>query len=152
MKKYLAAAVVAVMVFAFAAFAASLNVTSTNLQVGETAEGALECTDGAHVYAWGYHDGTGEITFVRVALVKDDDTLDTDHDCDGESLMVTPLDADGGYADSTGTGVRGEKALVEGQAEYWVDLTSPVSAEDIHGVRIAIEQGTHVSLYEHNPR
>lgn len=153
MRKYLIAGAVAVMVFAFAAFAASLNVTANTLQVGETAEGELECTDGVHVYAWFYNDQTGDVDGVRLALLDDQDEPDTGHTCDGDWIMVTPLAENGTYADSTvATGNRGVKELKDGQAEYVVNFTEPLPAEDIYSVRVGIEQGSHVGSYSQNPR
>jgi hypothetical protein len=121
MRKYLIAGAVAVMVFAFAAFAASLNVTAV--------------------------DG------VRLALLDDQDEPDTGHTCDGDWIMVTPLAKNGTYADSTvATGNRGVKELKDGQAEYVVNFTEPLPAEDIYSVRVGIEQGSHVGSYSQNPR
>ena len=98
MRKYLAAAVVAVMVFAFAAFAASLNVTAPVLQVGETAEGELECADTVEITAWMYDDVSGTIDGARLSVINADGSEqdgDPGDDCFEERLMLTALDDQG---------------------------------------------------------
>ena len=84
MKKYLAAAVVAVMVFAFAAFAAELNVNAGTLQAGSDTE--LTCSDGVEVLNYAVESDTLEVHFARLSGFED---------CDGEKLIIRWNDADG---------------------------------------------------------
>jgi hypothetical protein len=140
MKKYLIASVVAVMAFAFAAFAASLNVTAPVLQAGETEAGALECAGSATVVAWFYNDFDGSVDGVRVALNEG-------HTCTADEMLhVTPLKADGTWIDGN---TRGQIMLDPSTAyapNKWIVNSSPgpVDAGLIYGVRIGIDQG-HVS-------
>ena len=153
MKKYLAAAVVAVMVFAFAAFAASLSVTAPTLQVGQTAEGELECTDNADIVAWMYNDINGTVDGARVQF-------DDDHTCEGDRVYVTPLDVDGdilanigGAAYSTGSVLVDAAHYHAGTDSYLVIFGTttgytgfdadnhPVWAEELYGARVGIDQG-----------
>jgi hypothetical protein len=136
MKKYFAAGAVAIMVFAFAAFAASLNVQASVLQAGETEAGALECASDANVFAWFYNDFDGSVDGVRVAL-------DEGHTCDGEMIHVTPLDADGKSLDGN---TRAQVITEDGTDIYVANFPAAhrPQAEDIEGVRVGIDQG-HIS-------
>ena len=149
MRKYLVAGMVAVMVFAFAAFAASLNVTANTLQTGETLSGELECTDGVHVYAWFYNDLTGDADGVRLALLDSNGEPDTGHSCAGDEIYVTPRAADGGYVENNNIG---RATLIADEAEYVVNFNSPLPAADIESVRVGIDQGRSVGEYSDAPR
>jgi hypothetical protein len=143
MKKYIAAGAVAIMVFAFSAFAASLDVDAGVLQAGQTDPGDLECVAGVSVVAWGYNDYTGKVT--RVTLQADQ------NDCDGEFLYLTLLDDSGNRLQ--GHGHDGQSVVVQdfgdkNDDQFFVDLTrgnpaadAGVDASSIGGVRIGIDQG-----------
>jgi hypothetical protein len=147
MKKYFAAGAVAVMVFAFAAMAASLNVSAPTLQVGETEEGALSCVDAVDVIAWGYNDYTGKVTRATVQAVN--------NRCDAETLFLTLLDEDGNRLSAGGH--NGQAFLTENLGDknddsFFVDLTrgdagaeAGVDGDVIGGVRFGIDQGPGVS-------
>lgn len=66
MKKYLAAAAVAVMVFAFSAFAASLNLDGGVLQAGENTD--LTCTDQEVPVRWIIDNNDGLVYGAHVAV------------------------------------------------------------------------------------
>lgn len=87
MKKYFAAGAVAVMVFAFAAFAATLNVDGGVLQLG--ADRDLTCTDQADVRFTGYEtdSSTSQPGFINVQVSGLDD-------CGGQELFVEVFDGD----------------------------------------------------------
>ena len=142
MKKYIAAAAVAVMVFAFAAFAASLTVNAETLQAGETESGDLSCVDEVSVTAWGYNDYTGKVTFARV-------TADG-NDCGSEeNLYMTLLNNEGERLLEGGHD--GEAVVVsdfgsKGDDEFVIDLTggdqsadAGVDAAAIGGVRMGVD-------------
>ena len=95
MKKYVAAAVVAVMVFAFAAFAASLNVDGGVLQAG--VDDDLTCADTANVtYSHHASEGLFWVTDVHVSF---------DEDCDGNTMYLAITDVGGVTVDLAGTSV-----------------------------------------------
>lgn len=92
MKKYVVASVVAVMVFAVAAFAASLNVDSGVLQAG--VDDDLTCAENATV-AYSHHssDGLFWVTDVHVTF---------DQDCSGNTMYLAITDVGGVVVDITG--------------------------------------------------
>ena len=152
MKKYLAAAVVAVMVFAFAAFAASLNVTSTALQAGDTEPGALECANEAVAYVWGYNDHETPPTAQNVGIALQPDT----HTCEGETITVNLLNEDGNILVHEGQQVRVQKVAVSGADQGRFELPGATTAdkpavEDIYGVRVGIDQGQGVGDWDDSP-
>ena len=140
MKKYLAAAVVAVMVFAFAAFAASLDVTAPTLQVGQTAEGELECTENADITAWYYNDHIDPGTVSGATIVLDDD-----HTCAGDRLYLSVLDADGDTIATESKVLGADRTIQIGlpNNSFLVDAdqSGAIPAADVYGARIAIDQG-----------
>jgi hypothetical protein len=139
MRKYFIASVVAVMAFAFAAFAASLNVTAPTLQFGETAASELICTENADVVAWFYNDhlAGGPVNGASIQL-------DENHDCDGDRLYLTVVDQDDnilanssvviGESRNVTVGIPNAAALTDGSL-------SNISSADVYGVRIGIDQG-----------
>jgi hypothetical protein len=158
MKKYLIASVVAMMAFSFAAFAASLNVTAPTLQVGQTADGALECADNAEIVAWMYNDLNGSVDGARVRLSTDD--VDTDHTCDGDRLYVTPLNQAGTILANIGGGAYSTGSILVDDANYHAGTDSylvifgtttaytghnasvhPVDGGSLYGARVGIDQG-----------
>ena len=82
MKKYIAAAAVAVMVFAFAAFAATFELNDSVLAVGEG--DVTDCGD-IEVVSWGLETDDGTVDSVR---------LDVKDCTDDEVLFVRVLDED----------------------------------------------------------
>jgi len=132
MKKYLAAAVVAVMVFAFAAFAASVNVNDSTLASG-VAE--VQGCDGDVDVIWQAHES---------AHLLDDDywwvnevTLEGFVDCDGEDVIVVLLDAnDQPVAKGGAQGISGGAITVED----WVLDEAPVG--DVHKIAVLVKQLT----------
>jgi hypothetical protein len=157
MRKYLIAGAVAVMVFAFAAFAASLNVTANSLQVGETAQGALECADNADIVAWMYNDTNGSVDGARVQLSNNDESP---HSCDGDRIYVTPLNSAGTLLPNIGGGSYSTGSILVDSANYHAGTdsylvifgtttgytgfnasTHPVSGELLYGARVGIDQG-----------
>ena len=146
MKKYLAAAAVAVMVFAFAAFAASLNVTAPTLQAGQTAEGELECTENAEIVAWFFNDHLVPAT-VSGAVIE----LDEDHTCEGDRLYLTLLDDEDGVlvaaasADGQGVPIGSGSSVTIGIPDHTflgdASLPGGIPASDVYGVQIGIDQG-----------
>ena len=146
MKKYLAAAVVAVMVFAFSAFAASLTVNGGTIQAGSDMD--LRCMDEANVLAWVYRDAPPPtaVESVRIGTVNED--------CqDGEVLHLILVDEDGNQV------VRGEAtnppgpphatdapyAELDGSGDYTFDLPGDVHPDEFEGVIIGVDQG-HVDF------
>jgi hypothetical protein len=155
MKKYFIASVVAVMAFAFAAFAASLNVTAGNLQAGDTQPGALECADEAIAYVWGYNDHVTPTTVdnVGIALRNSDGTP---HGCAGEWLSVNLLDEDGNIIYPGPGQIRVGKVAVAGEDQGrftmpGADAAAKPKVEDIYGVRVGIEQGPSVGVWDDSP-
>jgi hypothetical protein len=157
MKKYFIASVVAVMAFAFAAFAASLNVTAPTLQVGQTATGELECADNATIVAWMYNDLNGSVDGARVQLSNDDASP---HACDGDRLYVTPLNSGGTILANIGGGGYSTGSIEVSAANYHAGTDSylvifgtttgytgfnpavhPVDGASLYGARIGIDQG-----------
>jgi hypothetical protein len=66
MRKYVLAGVVAVMVFAFAAFAATFQLNDSVLAVGDG--DVSSCTDEVDVKSWGLETDTGKVHFVRLVI------------------------------------------------------------------------------------
>ncbi|MFP4150064.1 MAG: hypothetical protein ACLFV0_11310 [Nitriliruptoraceae bacterium] len=84
MKKYFAAAIVAVMVFAFSAFAAELDVEAGVLQAGVYDE--LTCTEDDAIVSWGTQH-TGQ--FEEIGQAVNRVTIDFgDGDCEGLYAQV----------------------------------------------------------------
>jgi hypothetical protein len=144
MRKYLIAGAVAVMVFAFAAFAAQLTVTAPTLQAGETQPGALECVDAVNVAAWGYNDYTGKITHVTLQAVN--------NDCDDDEFLYLTL-LDNNNERLFGHGHDSQAFVVQdfsqkGNDPFTIDVTrgnpaadAGVDASAIGGIRVGIDQG-----------
>jgi hypothetical protein len=98
MKKYLIAAALALVVFATAAFAASLNVDGTVLQAGQDSD--LTCADNA-VVGWVTQTvGNGEFAVTRI-------TVTFDEGCDGNYGYVAVYSSVGppGGSSQTGFGI-----------------------------------------------
>jgi hypothetical protein len=107
MRKYLIAGAVAVMVFAFAAFAASLTVNGGTLQAGQTED--LTCTDETNVaFANNWNDPNSaayqETTFLRLNNLGDCDEEDvirvnvldeSDVMLSGETFSGSDIDTNG---------------------------------------------------------
>ena len=139
MKKYLVASVVAVMVFAFAAFAASLNVTAPTLQFGATADGELVCTENADITAWLYNDHL-EGGPVSGATIE----LDDGHECEGDRLYLSVLGEDGEVLANNSTVIGTGSTLQLGIPDdsALADATnSDISSADVYGAQIGIDQG-----------
>jgi hypothetical protein len=139
MKKYFIASVVAVMAFAFAAFAASLNVTAPTLQFGETASGELICTENADVVAWFYNDhlAGGPVNGASIQL-------DADHTCEGDRLYLTVVGEQGNILANSSVVIGSSRTVTVGipNAAALNDASlSNISSADVYGVRIGIDQG-----------
>lgn len=121
MKKYLIASVVAMMAFAFAAFAASLTVNAGTLQAGEDTN--LQCAENATI-AWGNtnNSDTGG-GFVVQGL-----SVDFDGACDGKFAYVAL-----GDADQEGFGIQ----EIDGDSVAFT--TVPILVEDINYVRVMVK-------------
>ena len=135
MKKYLAAAVVAVMVFAFAAFAASLNVDDSTLASGSAdVEG---CDGTAEIEEWVTHlsqDGSYHVQGLTITGLEN---------CDGNDAIVAFINDAGsplagppgtGYYQAVGEDVANEEVSVTGFAPAGFP---PVS--DIYGVTVLVK-------------
>ena len=126
MKKYIIAAVAAVVVFALSAFAASLDVNAGTLQAGDNSIG--ECTDEGVVVTY------GTPTFTNGAWQLDKISL-SNPDCSGKSFSVvvtgetdeaTPVP----WTSSTATGV-----FTAGAVEVtFSPAFNAQQAEDVHVV------------------
>jgi hypothetical protein len=104
MKKYLAAAVVAVMVFAFAAFAASLNVNAGTLQSGVDHDLACaETADITYAHHVDYHHQANDAWVTEFTVTFDSE------DCVGNTMYLTvgsDAEFDGDSDDGLGSVVR----------------------------------------------
>lgn len=131
MKKYFAAAAVAVMVFAFAAFAATLNVNAGSLQAGEAVD--LDCLEEANVAAWGYHDAPGDVE-TRYATID----LVGNGCADGEHMHVILLDSNQEeLARATNS-----PQLIAGVGDEKIQFDfADVHPKDVDGIRIGVDQG-----------
>jgi hypothetical protein len=131
MKRYLAAAVVAVLVFAAAAFAATFNLSDSVLAVGEAE--VSDCGD-AVVKSWGLETSDGTVRFVR--LILDDDCYGDDADSD-YVLFAAVYREDGTLIQRSGEHRLGSDPN-EGDHEK-VDFRSPFPmAEHIETLRVFI--------------
>lgn len=135
MKKYLIASVVAMMAFAFAAFAASLIVNAGTLQAGEDRD--LECLDEANVAAWGYDD-THATALVYVDIVT------VGENCTNDEVMHLILLNSSGSQLARGNSANNptkDYADLDGTARYRFDFSPSVDVQDVYGVRIGVDQG-----------
>jgi hypothetical protein len=125
MKKYLVAAVVAVMVFAFAAFAAPLNVGDSVLAAGE---GEVTDCGPIDVKSWGVDaEPGGEVSFVRLAV----------GDCtEDHVLFASALDVDGNQLTRSGEYRIGSNT--DGNGWEQVAFQGSFPPEDIHGLRVTV--------------
>jgi hypothetical protein len=135
MKKYFAAAVVAVMVFAFAAFAASLNVNAGTLAAGQDDVG--DCGGEALItydHHWGFGGGP-EAAYVQAF------TITFDEDCSDNIALFHvdgPNDADG----MVSVLISGDSVTIP-VSNGNVDLTDwgggeGVNVEDIESVNVTV--------------
>ena len=137
MKKYLAAAVVAVMVFAFAAFAASLNVNDSVLAAGDgdvtTCDGMTE--QDLTVVSWGAETDTFLVSWV----VFDPAGLEDCTPHDEHVIFVQVHDEDGNEVPGGRSGeVRLSDLDFSDPNRVNVDFQNPVPIEDIHEIRVVI--------------
>ena len=137
MKKYLAAAVVAVMVFAFSAFAATLNVDGGTLQSGIDRD--LTCAESADVtydHHVDYHDQADDAWVESFTITFDSE------DCIDKTLYFTVgSDAEFGDGEGLGAVVRlidaqsVEIPVDPGDEDAWHD---GVSIKDIESVSVTV--------------
>lgn len=127
MKKLLIIPAVAIVAAAGAASASQLvfNDTAT-MQAGQTTD--LSCADSAQVVGWGYEHDDASVSSVRIALDEQGEQ------CVGAEMFVTVLDEAG--ASLVGTT---PVDITSVQDSYSVKFKTPVSAEKLGGVRVAIE-------------
>ena len=132
MKKYLAAAVVAVMVFAFAAFAASLNVGDSVLAAGQGDVGTCS-SDDVPVHSWGAEIDSGETQWVIFDRDDFTDCLDSE-----DHVIFVQVHDEGG----TEVGRSGEISFddIPAHAERLrVDFQTPYPlTEDIYEIRVLV--------------
>lgn len=137
MKKYFIAAVVAMVAFAMAAFAASLTVNAATIQAGEDTD--VDCVDEANVAAWGYDDTSSTaLKYVTVDTINEDCT-------NNEVMHLILLDSSGhqlarGDADDNPTKPYAE-LVGTGNQQYKFNFSPDVDVRDVEGVRIGIDQG-----------
>jgi hypothetical protein len=142
MKKYFVAAVVAMMAFAFAAFAASLNVDGGVLQAGVYND--LACAAEVEVDFVTSNNGQG-FWVGGATLTFKDDNGDTTSNCDGEYVALSLMDEKAGVPNVapqqlvfaiSADPITGGVASVD-----WTD--GQVSVADVEQVQVlAGEQGT----------
>jgi hypothetical protein len=104
MMKYLAAATVAIIVFAFSAFAASLTVHSGTLQAGQDSIGTCAAPDVRVTYGEPELDvSTGTYLIDELRLQHDADAVDGQSACTGYAFRVTVTGGSGILARGSGT-------------------------------------------------
>ena len=150
MKKYLAAAAVAVMVFAFSAFAAALDVDGGTVQAGMDTD--LACFEDAELsYATGYDQSEGSPTeepFLVMAITVS--LSGGDSDCINDDLRGHLKVNDGG-AEGTASSRVGPHgyAIVPledvdataGTASFTVEVDGDrLPVEDLHQVQVMIKE------------
>lgn len=149
MKKYFAAAAVAVMIFAFTAMAASLNVDGGTVEAGLDTD--LSCFDDADLtYATGYDqtEGSDEEEPFRVSAITVNLSGGSDDCIDGDLRGHLKVN-DGGVTgeDSSRVGPHGyaivplEDEDGEGNASFTVDVDgSSLLVEDLRQVQVMIKE------------
>jgi hypothetical protein len=120
MKKYIAAAAVAVMVFAFTAFAAQMTIFDSVLATGD---GNVKACD-AQVASWGLETDTGSVKSVRL-------TTDCTED---EVLFVRILDGAGNTIANSGEYRVGSDVFQQDGTQ--IVRFPAVQAADVEGIRI----------------
>lgn len=139
MRKYIAVPLVGIMAALSIGFAASLAVSdSPPMQVGTTNTANITCADSVRVLAWGFNHNTYPGT-VEYATIE----VENGADCAGGRMYVQAYGPGGGFlGDPNG----GFALLNATDTVYRVDLpphttNGPVNAQQLQGVRIAIDQG-----------
>lgn len=132
MKRYFAAAVVAVLVFAAAAFAATFNLSDSVLAVGEAE--VTDCGD-ATVKSWGLETSDGTVRFVRLIL---DEECYGDDDADSDYVLFAAVYDDGGTLIQRSAEHRLGSGPNEGDHEKVDFLSQFPMAEDIETLRVFI--------------
>jgi hypothetical protein len=123
MKKYFIASVVAVMAFAFAAFAASFTINDSVLAVGD---GDVEACD-IKVVSWGAETDTNKVGFVR---------LDTTDCSSNEVLFAQVYDGDGNRL------TRSDETRVAPAADQTVHFRQAVNIADVESIGIIVHTKT----------
>jgi hypothetical protein len=138
MKKYFAAGAVAIMVFAFAAFAASLNVNAGPLQAGVTTD--LKCADSVEVTYQTSNDNNGFWVGGVSLQFKDADGV-TDN-CDGHEAAVALLKSGVGESPTQQIAFGITDGISDG--EGFIDFQDgAVRADEVNHVQVLMgEQGT----------
>ncbi len=127
MKKYFAAAAVAVMVFAFAAFAASLDVDGGTLQAGSD---DLACAEAVFLtYDWGAtEDNPDHYIQEIVADLNDPAGASEDLVCEGKYVQLDVRDANGELIGAS------HEQISSGRAVFAVNDAPVADVEDIYVV------------------
>ena len=133
MKKYLAAAVVALMVFAFSAFAASLNVGNSILAAGEGDVTACNDAD-LNVVSWGAE--VDDFTVNNVSF----DPAGLEGCGDDEVIFVQAHDDDGDEVGRSGELRVGDLSATA--TRVTVPFQEPVNIEDVYALRVVVHTKT----------
>ena len=133
MKKYLAAAVVAVMVFAFSAFAASLNLDGGVLQAGSDLD--LTCTEAATVtYDTPIAAVQGDFRVSAFTVNFDNEAA---KDCNELEAHLKVHGDDGGSYQSIAV-----KEISGNEVVFYTDKEKDPKAEAITGVSVAVHNSS----------